>query len=70
MGGELRLEVLVLVVDAGQALAVKHAVVAAVMDPGTVLHTLKMENIKLNLIFTISSCKFLRTSLCFLIVIS
>ena len=40
---------LVLVVDAGQALAVKHAVVAAVMDPGTVLHTLKTENMKLNL---------------------
>ena len=32
---------LVLVVDAGQALAVKHAVVAAIVDPGAVLHTLK-----------------------------
>ena len=53
---------LVLVVDAGQALAVKHAVVAAVMDPGTVLHTLKTENMKLNPIFIISSCKLLRLS--------
>ena len=40
-GGKLRLQVLVLVVDAGQALAVKHAVVTAVVDPGAVLHTLK-----------------------------
>ena len=32
---------LVLVVDAGQTLAVKHAVVTAVVDPGAVLHTLK-----------------------------
>ena len=38
---KLGLEVFVLVVDAGQALAVKHAVVAAVVDPGAVLHTLK-----------------------------
>merc|ERR1712111_243798 len=38
-GGKLRLQVLVLVVDAGQALAVKHAVVTAVVDPGAVLHT-------------------------------
>ena len=46
IGGELRLEVFVLVVDAGQALAVEHAVVAAVMDPGAVLHTLQSENMK------------------------
>ena len=62
MGGELRLEVLVLVVDAGQALAVKHAVVSAVMDPGTVLHTLKTENMKLDPIFTNSSCYFFASS--------
>ena len=64
MGGELRLEVLVLVVDAGQTLAVKHAVVAAVMDPGTVLHTLKTKNMKLSITFTISSFKFLKSILC------
>ena len=47
MGGELRLEVFVLVVDTGQTLAVEHAVVAAVMDPRAVLHTLQSENMKL-----------------------
>ena len=39
--GKLWLEVLLLVVDAGQALAVEHAVIPAVVDPGAVLHTLK-----------------------------
>ena len=41
MAHKLRLEMFVLVVDAGQGLAVEHAVVAAVVDAGTALHTLK-----------------------------
>ena len=40
-GGKLGLEVLVLVVDAGQGLAVEHGVVPTVVDPGAVLHTLQ-----------------------------
>ena len=36
---KLWLEVFVLVVDAGEGLAVEHAVVPAVVDPGVVVHT-------------------------------
>ena len=36
---KLRLEMFLLVVDAGESLAVKHAVVPAVVDPGVAIHT-------------------------------
>ena len=41
MTHKLRLEMFVLVVDTCQGLAVEHAVVSAVVDAGTSLHTLK-----------------------------
>ena len=42
---ELRLEVLVLVVDAGQSLAVKHAAVTTVVYPRAALHTLHVDTL-------------------------
>ena len=46
MAHELRLEVLVLVVDAGQSLAVKHAAVTTVVYPGAALHTLHVDTLE------------------------
>ena len=39
LSDKLRLEVFVLVVDAGESLAVEHTVVPAVVDPGVAVHT-------------------------------